>query len=119
MHRITLDHIDRDVRNSAKENLQVLCFDCNRRRQGNKITKNLNLAVIKAVFDLIDRNGEFPTDCDVAADIGITSSQLAAALGLAHKTVLNDLVSLRHKTGAQSMVHLADYVKAHGLATPW
>ena len=51
--------------------------------------------------------------------IGHEAKEIAAALGLAHKTVLNDLVSLRHKTGAESMVQLAEYAKAHGLATPW
>lgn len=79
MHRITLDHVDRDIHNSSKANLRVYCFDCNRARVGQRITKDLSSAVIKAIFDLIDEKGAFPSDVEVAAKIGITSSQLSGS----------------------------------------
>lgn len=47
---------------------------------------------------------------------GLEAKEIAAEIGLTHKTILNDLVSIRHKTGAESMVEIAEYAKRHGLA---
>ena len=64
--------------------------------------------------------GFSPTECRILEQIaaGNEAKEIAAALGLSHKTVLNDLVELRRKTGVQSLVDLAEFAKAHGLASP-
>ncbi len=60
-----------------------------------------------------------PTERRILEQIvsGYEAKEIAAILGLCHKTVLNDLVVLRRKTGTQSMVDLAEFAKAHGLAS--
>lgn len=50
---------------------------------------------------------------------GYEAKEIAADLGLAHKTVLNELVAIRHKTGAQTHVQLAEYAKNFGFASAW
>lgn len=47
--------------------------------------------------------------------MGHPAKEIAAMLGLSHKTILNYLVGIREKTGAGSMVQLADFARAHGL----
>ncbi len=44
---------------------------------------------------------------------GYEAKEIAALIGLAHKTVLNSLVSIRQKTGAQTMVQIAEFAKAN------
>lgn len=53
---------------------------------------------------------------EVAA--GREPKEIASILGVAHKTVLNELVSVRRKTGTHSLVQLADYARKHGIAEP-
>jgi DNA-binding NarL/FixJ family response regulator len=50
---------------------------------------------------------------------GYEIKEIAAVLGLAYKTVLNDFVSIRRKTGIHSLVGLAEFAKMHGLAARW
>jgi hypothetical protein len=79
MHRITLDHVDRDILNNTIQNLRVVCFDCNRKRVGKARQTNLSVAVVKTALDLAESHGRFPKDAEIAAKIGITSSQLSGS----------------------------------------
>lgn len=47
---------------------------------------------------------------------GLTPKEIAAAMGVAYKTVLNSLVTLRIKIGANSFVQISDYAREHGLS---
>ncbi len=53
---------------------------------------------------------------EVAA--GREAKEIASIIGVAHKTVLNDMVSIRRKTGADSLVQISDYARKHGMAKP-
>jgi hypothetical protein len=75
-HRITLDHADNNPMNSSRENLVVLCHNCNRAKVGKMITKDLSARVVKAIFDCIEEKGCFPNDKEIAAKVGIPPSQL-------------------------------------------
>lgn len=46
---------------------------------------------------------------------GLEAKEIAAILGVAHKTVLNALVSIRKKTGLDSTVRISDYARECGL----
>lgn len=46
--------------------------------------------------------------------LGYEAKEIAACVGVAHKTVLNSLVVLRRKSGTVSMVQLADFARANG-----
>ena len=47
---------------------------------------------------------------------GLDTKEIAAALKVSPKTVLNELVVLRRKTGVRTMVQLAEFARAHGHA---
>jgi len=47
--------------------------------------------------------------------LGHQPKEIAAILGLAHKTILNGLVGIREKTGMESMVQLSDFARSNGL----
>jgi two-component system, NarL family, response regulator EvgA len=61
-----------------------------------------------------------PTERLIAKEVaaGREPKEIASILGVAHKTVLNELVSIRRKTGTHSLVQLADYARKHGIAEP-
>jgi len=62
--------------------------------------------------------GLTPTERHLLEQIaaGKEAKASAAALGLSYKTVLNTMISLRRKTGAESMVDLAEFARLQGLA---
>jgi DNA-binding NarL/FixJ family response regulator len=52
----------------------------------------------------------------VAAGRGL--KEIASKVGVAYKTVLNVLMVIRRKTGAESTVQISDYARKQGLAEP-
>lgn len=70
---LTLEHKDRDRRNSKIENLSVLCRDCNRATNSRGlVNKHANLRVYKAVVSLLDSLGRFPTALEIREAAGLT-----------------------------------------------
>lgn len=47
---------------------------------------------------------------------GLEFKEIASKIGVAYKTVLNVLIVIRRKTGAESMVQISDYARKHGLS---
>ena len=47
---------------------------------------------------------------------GLEAKEIAAIIGVAHKTVLNSLVSIRRKTKTESLVQISDYARKLGLS---
>ena len=72
---LTLDHIDRDTRNSKIENLCVLCRDCNRAiNSRGLVNKHANLRVYKAIVSLLDSLGRFPTPLEIREAAGLSQT---------------------------------------------
>jgi len=75
---LTLDHIDKDTRNSLVGNLRVLCRDCNRAISSRGlVNKHANLRVYKAIVMLRDTLGRFPTPLEIRDSAGL--SQISGA----------------------------------------
>ena len=82
--RVGLDHINSDGTDHSIENLQVLCFSCNRAK-GRGVSQNINHGsrLVQAVIELYDENGEFPDNQSIKDRAGITKigrTQLMAYL---------------------------------------
>jgi hypothetical protein len=75
---LTIDHVDRDTKNNSLSNLRVLCRDCNRSVNSRGLkNKHAGLRVYKAIMDILDKEGRFPSDLEVMEMAGL--DQLSGA----------------------------------------
>jgi hypothetical protein len=61
-YKISLDHIDNNSMSDDKDNFQVLCMKCNRRKRSGNI-KNTDVAIktMRAFFRLCEENNTLPS----------------------------------------------------------
>lgn len=70
-HRITLDHKDKNSNDSSANNLQVLCFGCNRATgKGIARNKNSGLLAYRVLLKYFREHEEMPTRTQVAKMMG-------------------------------------------------
>jgi hypothetical protein len=72
--RLGLDHRNSDGTDHSLENLQVLCFSCNRARGRGGAEKNLHHGrrLVRAIIELFDETGTFPSNKDILTRSGLT-----------------------------------------------
>lgn len=72
--RLGLDHRNSDGRDHSRENLQVLCFSCNRAKGRGAGERNLHHGrrLAAAIIELHDEIGRFPTNQEILARSGLT-----------------------------------------------
>jgi hypothetical protein len=72
--RITLDHKDGNSTNHRLENIQVLCFVCNRKKAKKGVqVENKTLRVVKAVMAHFKSHRSFPSRKQIIEATGIKS----------------------------------------------
>ena len=73
--RLGLDHRNSDGTDHRLENLQVLCFSCNRAKGRGSGERNLHHGrrLVRAILDLYDEKGVFPSNKSILERSGLTS----------------------------------------------
>jgi hypothetical protein len=70
--RITLDHIDGNCANHSLDNLQVLCYDCNRAKSRRPtVNHKAQLRLYRSTMKLYRQSGQFPTYKEIRIDSGV------------------------------------------------
>lgn len=71
--RLGLDHRNSNATDHSRENLQVLCFSCNRAKgRGSDQNRHHGRRLVNAVIELFDELGRFPTNKEILAKSGLT-----------------------------------------------
>jgi hypothetical protein len=71
--RLGIDHRNSDGADHSHENLQVLCFSCNRAKgRGEDQNRHHGRRLVLAAIELFDERGSFPTSKEIAARSGLT-----------------------------------------------
>lgn len=98
--RIGLDHIDSNGKNHSVDNLQVLCFSCNRAK-GLGVSKNINHGsrLAQAVIELYDETGEFPSNQAIKDRADITELRRKDLVDYLKKRLESNPVEYEYSTG--------------------
>ena len=71
--RLTVDHTNNDPTDHSPSNLQVLCFSCNRSKgKGAPRNHRHGARLDRAVIELYDASGEFPSSKQIRIHSGLT-----------------------------------------------
>lgn len=71
---LTLDHIDRNTKNSTISNLRVLCNSCNRAISSRPVrNRHAQFKVYEAIIKLADQLGRFPNPVEIQKACGLSN----------------------------------------------
>ena len=72
--RLGLDHRNSDGADHRRENLDVLCFSCNRAKGRGGSERNIHHGrrLVSAIIELYDETGRFPTNKEIKNHSGLT-----------------------------------------------
>lgn len=104
--RITIDHINGDETDHRKENLKVLCFECNRAKNERGIRhKATSYRVYRAIVDLYKKTSRFPTSEEIVREAGIEKMNAAMYLArfLEKRLTGTSAIVRHHKKANQSV----------------